>query len=128
MTGRLIAAWRSLALIGSYELLMRQIRATTAVASPRRPIGRTHTPAGNTRTTDPARCNRTAGQVRPRASGRSVRQDAHAWAIANRSEDGRLPSGNAIADQFGRHERWGRLVKQHVDDAEAVTSTRSTAA
>jgi hypothetical protein len=44
-TGRVIAAWPSFALIGSYELLMRQIRATTALASPRRPTARTHTPA-----------------------------------------------------------------------------------
>jgi hypothetical protein len=36
MTGRVIAAWPSFALIGSYELLMRQIRGT---AKPRR-IGR----------------------------------------------------------------------------------------
>ena len=34
------------------------------------------------------------------------------WAMANRSDDGVLPSGKAIAEQFGRHERWGRLVKQ----------------
>jgi hypothetical protein len=26
--------------------------------------------------------------------------------------DGSLPSGKAIAGQYGRHERWGRLVKQ----------------
>jgi len=37
MTGRVIAAWPSFALIGSYELLMRQIRATAAALSPRRP-------------------------------------------------------------------------------------------
>ena len=59
--------------------------------------------------------------------GRSLRQDALAWAMANRSEDGQLPSGKAIGDQFGRHERWGRLVKQHGDNAEAVNGTRSAA-
>jgi len=26
--------------------------------------------------------------------------------------DGSLPSGKAIAGQYGRQERWGRLVKQ----------------
>jgi hypothetical protein len=35
--------------------------------------------------------------------------------MAHRDEEGRLPSGRAIADQFGRHERWGRLVKEHGD-------------
>jgi hypothetical protein len=34
------------------------------------------------------------------------------WARANRASDGSLPSGKAIAGQYGRHERWGRLVKQ----------------
>jgi hypothetical protein len=38
-TGRVIAAWPSFALIGPYELLMRQIRGTTAALS-RRPAGR----------------------------------------------------------------------------------------
>jgi hypothetical protein len=33
--------------------------------------------------------------------------------MAHRHVDGALPAGRAIADQFGRHERWGRLVKQH---------------
>jgi len=30
--------------------------------------------------------------------------------------DGKLPAGRTIADQFGRHERWGRLVKQFASD------------
>jgi hypothetical protein len=33
-------------------------------------------------------------------------------AIANRTPAGNLPSGKAIAECFGRRERWGRLVKQ----------------
>jgi Protein of unknown function (DUF2637) len=36
VTGRIIAAWPSLALAGSHELSMRQIRATAATASGRR--------------------------------------------------------------------------------------------
>jgi hypothetical protein len=125
MTGRLIAAWPSFALIGSYELLMRQIRASTAVASPRRPITRTHAPAATPAPQIRKAVPEPPGQVGER--GRSLRQDALAWAMANRSEDGQLPSGKAIGDQFGRHERWGRLVKQHGDNAEAVNGTRSTA-
>jgi hypothetical protein len=38
--------------------------------------------------------------------------EAWQWARANRASDGSLPSGKAIARQYGRHERWGRLVKQ----------------
>jgi hypothetical protein len=34
------------------------------------------------------------------------------WAQANQADDGSLPSGREIARQFGRHERWGRLVKR----------------
>jgi hypothetical protein len=40
--------------------------------------------------------------------------------VANRGADGTLPSGKAIADQFGRHERRGRLVRQHGDAAEVA--------
>ena len=123
MTGRVIAAWPSFALIGSYELLMRQIRATTAQAPPRRSITRTHAPSAvPTPQIGPAAINQ-----HERASGRSLRQDALAWAMANRGEDGRLPSGKAIADQFGRHERWGRLVKQHRHNAQAAPTARSAA-
>jgi hypothetical protein len=32
--------------------------------------------------------------------------------MANRAGDGSLPSGREIARQYGRHERWGRLVKR----------------
>jgi len=52
-----------------------------------------------------------------------MRQQALEWALANRGEDGKLPSGKTIAGQFGRHERWGRLVKQHVANARAGPNT-----
>ena len=112
MTGRVIAAWPSFALIGSYELLMRQIR-TGAATRPPRPEGtatsRTHAassaPAARPGAAGPP------GRGGSRASGRGLQREALEWAMANRDADGRLPSGRAIADQFGRHERWGRLVK-----------------
>ena len=47
-----------------------------------------------------------------RTAGRDVRLDAWRWAQDNLSEDGSLPSGKKIAGQYGRHERWGRLVKR----------------
>jgi hypothetical protein len=40
-----------------------------------------------------------------------LRQQAWQWALAHRAGDGSLPSGRQIARQYGRHERWGRLVK-----------------
>jgi hypothetical protein len=44
--------------------------------------------------------------------GWELQMEAWQWARANRASDGSLPSGKAIARQYGRHERWGRLVKQ----------------
>ncbi len=35
-----------------------------------------------------------------------------AVAVAHRGADGSLPSGKQIASHFGRHERWGWLVKR----------------
>jgi len=45
-----------------------------------------------------------------RSTGHEVRLDAWRWAKDNRTGDGSLPSGSEIARQYGRHERWGRLV------------------
>lgn len=44
-------------------------------------------------------------------SWRDLRLRAWQWAQANRTDDGSLPSGRLIAPNYGRHERWGRLVK-----------------
>ena len=112
-TGRVIAAWPSFALIGSYELLMRQIRSAV----------------GSSRADNPATRNRRgaldAASARPRSSvsrqrlagsraggSRELQMQAWQWARDNQASDGSLPSGKAIAGQYGRHERWGRLVKQ----------------
>jgi hypothetical protein len=110
MTGRVIAAWPSFALIGSYELLMRQIRATTAASSSPRPV-----PARSANSSLAASASGTQAPARtgPRPSDGGLQDRAWQWALANRGTDGTLPCGKAIADQFGRHERWGRLVMQH---------------
>jgi hypothetical protein len=122
--GRLIAAWPSFALICSYELLMRHVRCATAYSGrPRRPppFGRKQNPAA----VPGASARRVA-----RASGREARDvqlRAWEWAVANRSADGVLPSGKAIAAQFGRRERWGRLVKRRlagIDVAGALNTGR----
>jgi hypothetical protein len=53
---------------------------------------------------------RQRGRDGQRAGGDLARQ-AWLWALANRDEQGALPSGGAIACAHGRKERWGRLVK-----------------
>jgi len=41
---------------------------------------------------------------------RVVQRRAWQWALANRRPDGSLPAGTEVARQFGRSDRWGRLV------------------
>jgi hypothetical protein len=157
--GRLIAAWPSCALIGSYELLMRQVRHAAArkaplalEASDARPAANevepyaSHTSLGSedaasydthtvpvdpvaasynaqtdsaeelirdtdeTHQRDPGRADR--DRSRPRRPASELQHNAWQWAIANRTSGGDLPFGKAIAERFGRRERWGRLVKQ----------------
>src|SRR5690348_4087599 len=73
-TGRVIAAWPSFALIAAYELLMRQVRRSAA-------------DGGKPQQRKLARNRGTSGELQ--------RQAWH-WALANRNEDGTLPSGEAI--------------------------------
>jgi Protein of unknown function (DUF2637) len=112
MTGRVIAAWPSLSLIAAYELLMRQVRrAAESGGSLERPSKVRGLPVGASSASRPQVAR--PDPVR-RISGRG-REDqllAWQWALANRSVDGSLPSGRDIGDQYGRHERWGPLVKR----------------
>jgi hypothetical protein len=112
-TGRVIAAWPSFGLIGSYELLMRQIRAGASTSSAAKPARR---PAASVSARAPAPDQPTRGpsatRTGPSKTGTGLKHEAWEWAVAHRRSDGKLPSGNAIADQFGRHERWGRLIKR----------------
>jgi Protein of unknown function (DUF2637) len=128
-TGRVIAAWPSFALIGSYELLMGQIRATAA-ATParRRPAPPPQARAEESGPTPGRLTGRVPVRTSSRADGGSLQHEALRWAMANRGEDGKLPSGKAIAEQFGRHERWGRLVKHDADDAQADAIRQNAAA
>jgi hypothetical protein len=104
--GRVIAAWPSFALIGSYELLMRHRWA----ASPDRE--RAAMPTSPSAMRLPSRRSR-----QHRRGGRAgVILD---WMCEGRRGNGRwpigpggsLPSGKVIGDRYRRHERWGRLVK-----------------
>lgn len=107
VTGRIIAAWPSLALVGSYELSMRQIRATAATASGRRrPALQSLVQAATSGSVFGVTSGSVSAPGSPREAGPTLREEALRWAISNRGEDGRLPSGKAIAEQFGRHDRW----------------------
>jgi hypothetical protein len=118
LMGRVIAAWPSFALIGAYEMLMRQVRRSAAVKGKPQ--------AGKPASLAPDRKNGGASAGRSPArrpvlgereqgiggGGRDLQRQAWHWALANRASDGSLPSGRQIARQYGRHERWGRLVKR----------------
>ncbi|GGK82255.1 hypothetical protein Sme01_38330 [Sphaerisporangium melleum] len=103
--GRVIAAWPSAALIGSYELLISQIRRVFSDTASEEPAV-----AGD----------ENEEQAEPPVEGRARLRDhgivdlhraAWRWAQSNRLPDG-LPSGKAIASQFERSARWGRLIKK----------------
>lgn len=114
-TGRVIAAWPSFALIASYELLMRQVRKAGEMASCRRKTQASERAVSNAATITDSAVERAPDRV-PTGPGsrpsREVQLDAWHWAQENRAGDGSLPSGRDIARAYGRHERWGRLVKQ----------------
>ncbi|TDB91039.1 DUF2637 domain-containing protein [Actinomadura sp. KC216] len=166
LVGRLIAAWPSAALIGSYELLMRQVRhrsgpttesrtttsgrirvdaesthgpIETSPSTPRAALAPSAGPVSNLgargESSEAARTDRAfelihsseeshpvdaACHARARRSTQRTRagkdldlqKRAWLWAMDNRTPKGNLPPGKVIADQFGRSERWGRLVKQ----------------
>jgi hypothetical protein len=113
-TGRVIAAWPSFALIASYELLMRQVRRAAETATSR--TRQRRPPDGSAKAaTAPAIgpvSTTSAGPGRRRAAGPDVQVEAWRWAQTNRGGDGSLPSGREIGTRFGRHERWGRMVKR----------------
>ncbi|MCO6008151.1 DUF2637 domain-containing protein [Actinoallomurus purpureus] len=177
--GRLIAAWPSCALIGSYELLMRQVRQAALRTVPEAsevshtspmtdgtapsahayeaaavPAGASYvaqtdpadddivsyephtngddltTTSFNLQTEHPNHIDakrlgaKTSGvlaessesaertQGRGEAAGWGLQRRAWQWAVAEQEQTGDLPTGKAIAEHFGRRERWGRLVKQ----------------
>src|SRR6266851_4529212 len=100
---------------------MRQVRRSAAASGrpqhskPRPQISRLELTDGNLQ-----RPRQRPARVNPQGEGpggqggatRDLRRQAWEWALANRAGDGSLPSGREIALQYGRHERWGRLVKR----------------
>jgi hypothetical protein len=116
--GRVIAAWPSFALIGAYELLMRQVRhSAVGGGNPQhaKPVPRISGRRDGSRALPGPRqpSPRTTERVRAGrgGAGRELQQEAWRWALAHRAGDGALPSGGEIARHDGRHERWGRRVK-----------------
>ncbi|RGA04248.1 DUF2637 domain-containing protein [Microbispora triticiradicis] len=110
LIGRIIAAWPSLALIGSYELLMSQIRRCAGRESQEQALSIFSPGAA-----DSSEQQDTQEEAELPAGrnwhGRLLQREAWRWAQQNRQADGALPSGVAIARAFDRSPRWGRLVK-----------------
>ncbi|WP_067608971.1 DUF2637 domain-containing protein [Nocardiopsis listeri] len=125
MWSRIIHAWPSFALIGAYELLMREFR-TAAESVRNAKAERTHTeddfpslPGEKSQTEEAGlyvvREQGTgaldgAEETRPTPPETQVR--AWRWALDHQREHGALPTGDQIATTFERKPRWGRLVKQ----------------
>jgi hypothetical protein len=138
MRSRIIHAWPSFALIGAYELLMREFRTAarsvrTASAADEQRLAESSEGAGvapDTRLgdvsagphpqprtrlrvveplTEPK--NGDGGMVPPEIVP-PIQTEAWRWALDNRDDEGELPSGREIAAHFGRKDRWGRLIKQ----------------
>jgi hypothetical protein len=97
--------------------LMRQVRraADAGTSGRRKQSSRPAAAAVGAVASNPAATSRSDSRAKTaarRAAGREVWLDAWRWAQDNRAEDGSQPCGAEIARQFGRHERWGRLVKR----------------
>ncbi|WP_030506717.1 DUF2637 domain-containing protein [Microbispora rosea] len=111
LIGRIIAAWPSLALIGSYELLVSQIRGCSGgSAEVQNPLVRSSDPDIDV-DVDPAEQQDAREDPMHSGTSRVLQREAWRWAQQNRQTDGDLPSGVVIARAFARSPRWGRFVK-----------------
>ncbi|GAA3543252.1 hypothetical protein GCM10022419_024280 [Nonomuraea rosea] len=123
LIGRIIAAWPSAALIGSYELLMSQIRLASAK---KHPVAQdTRDAIDESNGGDDHACSESADS-HERETG-DLRRTAWQWAVANRLPDGALPPGRIIAEQFARSARWGRWIKRIGIEGKLGEHDRSTA-
>jgi hypothetical protein len=111
VTGRVIAAWPSFALIGSYELLMRQVRRNAAgrgqphepkpvLQFPRQQAGRRGGAAPAHRSSGSDSGHGRSGQA---VAGRDLQQQAWRWALAHVQVTARYPAGSrSPASMAGR--------------------------
>ncbi|MFE6446837.1 DUF2637 domain-containing protein [Nocardiopsis dassonvillei] len=129
MWSGIIHAWPSFALIGAYELLMREFR-TTARSVRSADTELTHTDDVMERADRWREHGQRPGlyvvpgqeagqyQVSESEAGAGhrvpplVQREAWRWALERREKDGYLPTGEAIAAAFDRKSRWGRLISQ----------------
>ncbi|MEV0624211.1 DUF2637 domain-containing protein [Nonomuraea sp. NPDC050404] len=108
LIGRIIAAWPSAALIGSYELLMSQIRQASAEEPAVEQVD-----TAELKESVHENDHDSSGAANPESCGAGdLRRTAWQWALAHRLPDGTLPSGRVIAEQFARSARWGRWIKR----------------
>ncbi|TMR96591.1 DUF2637 domain-containing protein [Nonomuraea basaltis] len=117
MIGRIIAAWPSAALIGSYELLMSQVRRLSARSNSRE--RHEATPSIEVPMVSEPGSDSVGDVVPPPRDTRGRDTDIAAfhrvvwqWAQENRCPDGALPSGKLIAERFSRSPRWGHWIKR----------------
>ena len=100
IAGRVIAAWPSFALIGSYELLMRQVRRAADSTRRKNRAAWNRSTVGHANSVSCQQRHEAAGAASPRAGGGwELQMQAWQWAQANRASDGSLPSGKTIARQ-----------------------------
>jgi hypothetical protein len=110
MTGRVIAAWPSLSLIASHELLVRQMQRVVVAGSSEQSESRPRSRLPG------ALANGQTGIQRPHASsrgsavrGREAQVVAWQWAMVNRSEDGSLPpAGTSVGSMADMSDGAGR--------------------
>jgi hypothetical protein len=119
----IISAWPPFALIGAYEMLMRQIRQSVASRPHADPADATPVPdrhsdlpapdgAGPAVNVAPAaRQFSVVASCKARYGAWRLQRQAWQWALTHRLPTGDLPTGEAIAGAFQRSPRWGRLVK-----------------
>jgi hypothetical protein len=69
--------------------------------------------------------SRAAASMARRLAGSYLQRQAWQWADAKRGGDGSLQCGRAITGACGRHERFGRLAKQHGEAGRADADTES---
>jgi hypothetical protein len=91
---------------------MHQVRRAVEVSPSRRRSRRASSPATTAVAGTAAVIPSRQQPDRQRTLAGQTQLNAWRWAQDNRAGDGSLPSGKNIARQYGRHERWGRLVKQ----------------
>ncbi|MEV6157067.1 DUF2637 domain-containing protein [Nonomuraea sp. NPDC052129] len=124
LIGRVIAAWPSVALIGSYELLMSQIRR----ASTQEPAVLQGEMAGDRELVGEDDHDSSDHPGSHSCEVEDLRRAAWRWALANRLPDGALPSGRVIAEKFARSARWGCWIKRVGLEGKLVEHDHSTAA